>query len=53
MAATMSNYTIIVKYPGDYDEITQQEYEDAVKIAETFLFWVEERIAVSDKLFLK
>jgi len=43
-AAQLTNYAVTTRYPGDYDEITKQEYEEAIKIAQECLEWVENTI---------
>ena len=32
-AAQLTNYAIQTRYPGEYDEITKEEYEESIKIA--------------------
>jgi HEPN domain-containing protein len=40
----LTNYAVQTKYPGDYEEITKKEYDEAVKIAKICLDWVENKI---------
>ena len=40
----LTKYAVFTKYPGEYDEITKEEYEKSVKIAQECLEWVEEKI---------
>jgi HEPN domain-containing protein len=40
----LTNYSVQTKYPGEYDAITKEEYENAVKIAKGCLDWVEKNI---------
>jgi len=44
-AAQLTTYAVQTRYPGEYDEITKEEYEKAVKIAKDCLDWVENKIA--------
>jgi HEPN domain-containing protein len=43
-AAELTNYAIITRYPGEYQEITKEKYEKAVKIAQKCIEWVENTI---------
>ena len=40
----LTNYAVQTRYPGEYDEITKEEYEKAVKIAKDCLDWVENKM---------
>jgi len=48
--AQLTNYAVQTRYPGEYDEITKEEYERAVKIAKDCLDWVENKIKENKKL---
>jgi HEPN domain-containing protein len=43
-SAQLTNYAVQTRYPGEYDEITKEEYEESVKIAKDCLHWVENKI---------
>jgi HEPN domain-containing protein len=43
-AVKLTDYAVFTRYPGEYDEITNEEYEQAVKIAQDCLDWVEDTI---------
>ena len=43
-ALNLTNYAVQTRYPGSYDEVTKEEYEKALKIAEKCLSWVENKI---------
>jgi len=43
-AALLTSYAVQTRYPGEYDEITKEEYEKSVKIAKDCLHWIEEKI---------
>jgi HEPN domain-containing protein len=43
-ATDLTNYAVQTRYPGEYDEITKEEYDKAVKIAKGCLDWVENKI---------
>jgi HEPN domain-containing protein len=36
-------YAVQTRYPGEYDEITQEEYEKCLRIAKDCLDWVENK----------
>jgi HEPN domain-containing protein len=44
-AMNLTNYAVQTRYPGEYDDITKEEYENAVKIAKDCLDWVEKKIS--------
>ena len=45
-AMQLTNYAVQTRYPGSYNEITQEEYEKAVIIAGKCLDWVNETINI-------
>jgi HEPN domain-containing protein len=40
----LTKYAVITRYPGEYDEITKEGYEESVKIAKDCLEWIEKTI---------
>ena len=42
--ALLTSYAVQTRYPGEYDEITKEEYEKSIKIAQDCLQWVEDKI---------
>ncbi|MCL1834321.1 MAG: HEPN domain-containing protein [Leptospirales bacterium] len=40
----LTKYAVTTRYPGEYDEITKEEYKQSIIIAEDCLKWVEEKI---------
>jgi HEPN domain-containing protein len=48
-AMDLTNYAVQTRYPGEYEEITKDEYEKAVRIAKICLEWVENKINESKK----
>jgi HEPN domain-containing protein len=40
----LSKYAVQTRYPGEYDDITKEDYENAVKMAKNCLDWVERKI---------
>jgi HEPN domain-containing protein len=43
-AALLTNYAVQTRYPGEYDEITKEEYEASIKIAKDCLNRTENKI---------
>lgn len=43
-AAKLTVYAVETRYPGFYDEVDVEEYEEAVYLAERVLVWAEELI---------
>jgi HEPN domain-containing protein len=43
-AINLTKYAVITRYPGEYDEITQEGYKESVKIANDCLEWIEKNI---------
>ncbi len=41
------NYAVQTRYPGDYVEITKEEYEESIAISERCFKWIEEKIKKS------
>ena len=42
--AKLTIYAIQTRYPGEYDDVTKEEYEKSVEIAKACLDWVEKTI---------
>jgi HEPN domain-containing protein len=45
----LSRYAVQTRYPGEYDDITKEEYENAVKIARNCLVWIERKIKENEE----
>jgi HEPN domain-containing protein len=43
-AVRLTDYAVQTRYPGEYDEVTKEEYEKSIKIAKDCLSWVESKI---------
>ena len=43
-SAILSDYAIQTRYPGDYTPIQEDEYNNAIKIAEDCVNWIEKKI---------
>jgi HEPN domain-containing protein len=48
-AIKLTKYAVITKYPGEYDEITKERYEESIKIAKDCLEWTKTKIKESKK----
>ncbi len=43
-AASLTSYAVMTRYPGDYEEITKTNHQDALRIAENVVRWAEKII---------
>jgi HEPN domain-containing protein len=43
-AAKLTIYAVSTRYPGDYNEITEEDYREAVEIAENVYNWAKNQI---------
>ena len=43
-AVQLTIYAVQTRYPGEYDEITKEEYEKSVKMAKDCLNWIENKL---------
>jgi HEPN domain-containing protein len=41
----LTKYAVQTRYPGEYDDITKENYEEGIKIAAMFLEWVQNKIS--------
>ncbi|MDR1315739.1 MAG: HEPN domain-containing protein [Spirochaetales bacterium] len=48
-ATKLTKYAVITRYPGEYDEITKENYEEGIKIAKDCLEWIENKIKESEE----
>ncbi len=40
-AASLTDYAVTNRYPGDFESVDEEEYKEAVRLAETVVLWVE------------
>jgi HEPN domain-containing protein len=45
-AAILTNYAVTSCYPGEYEQIGDDEYIEAIRLAKNVIRWVEEQISV-------
>ena len=45
-AVKLTDYATFTRYPGEYDDITKEEYDQAIKITQECLDWVKKTIKV-------
>ncbi len=43
-AVGLTSYAVMTRYPGEYEEITEEMYQEAVRIARNVVRWVEQII---------
>ena len=48
-AGVITQYAISTRYPGDYDTVTEDEWKQALKIAEKTLNWAKVQIISNNK----
>ena len=40
-AASLTDYAVTSRYPGDFESVDEEEYEETVRLAETVVLWAE------------
>lgn len=40
-AASLTDYAVMSRYPGDFESIDEKEYKETVRLAETVVLWAE------------
>ena len=48
-AKFLSQFAIITRYPGFAEPVTEDEHQNAVRIAETVILWAQQRIGYSSE----
>lgn len=48
-AKILTDYAVETRYPGDYTPVDEEMYEDALKIADRVVVWVEKKLRISSK----
>ena len=48
-AIKLTKYAVQTRYPGEYDDITKEDYEESIIIARNILEWVENKIEGNKK----
>jgi HEPN domain-containing protein len=43
-AASLTDYAVLTRYPGDLEPVGEEEYQEAIRSAEAVLSWTEETI---------
>ncbi len=44
-AAGLTTYAVMLRYPGDYEDVTKEDYHEAVQLATSVYTWAERIIA--------
>ena len=42
----LTKYAVQTRYPGEYDDITKEDYEESILIAKKCLEWIQNRIII-------
>ena len=40
-AASLTDYAVLMRYPGNLEPVTEEEYREAVRLAEVVVHWAE------------
>jgi HEPN domain-containing protein len=48
LAAALSDYAVEARYPGPMEPVTEEEYQQAIILAETVIRWVEQLIRTDE-----
>jgi HEPN domain-containing protein len=43
-AAKLTDYAVFTRYPGEYDDLTKEDYEESIVMATDCLNWAEQKI---------
>ena len=43
-AATLTNYSVEARYPGPFEPVTEDEFKEALRLAEAVVTWAESQI---------
>jgi hypothetical protein len=43
-AVILTDYAVVTRYPGDYEPVAEQEYQQALSLAESVVLWSESLI---------
>jgi HEPN domain-containing protein len=42
--AGLTGYAVMLRYPGDYEDVTEEEYREAIRAAQIVYMWAEQAI---------
>ncbi len=40
-AASLTDYAVTSRYPGDFESVDEEEYKETVRLAENVVLWAE------------
>ena len=40
-AASLTDYAVLTRYPGNFEPVTEEEYREAIYLAEAVIYWAE------------
>jgi HEPN domain-containing protein len=43
-ATKLTDYAVFTRYPGEYDDLTKEDYEESIAMATACLNWAEQKI---------
>jgi len=43
-AASLTDYAVVTRYPGDFEPVAEEEYFDAVRMSEAVVRWAEKTV---------
>ncbi len=43
-AASLTDYAVISRYPGDFESVDEKEYKETIRLAEIVVLWAERTI---------
>jgi HEPN domain-containing protein len=49
LSTNVTKYAVLTRYPGEYDEITKENYEESLRIAKDCIEWTENNIEKCEK----
>lgn len=44
-SAALTEYAVSTRYPGEYEEVTEEEWRDAIQLAESVVDWAKQVLA--------
>ena len=40
-AASLTDYAVMSRYPGDFESVDEKEYKETIRLAESVVLWAE------------
>jgi HEPN domain-containing protein len=48
-AVSLTSYAVMARYPGDYEDVTKEDYQEAIDAAKSVYEWAERIISVTER----